>query len=107
MDKNKYGVHASHCCIEHGCKYGDEDCPVVSGEIKQKYLCEYCDYDGIKSLDELYYPFWKKQLRKIEQCPQRQDSVTDQMIDLHYIANKFGFYDAADYIKRVFIENKK
>lgn len=63
--------------------------------------------DGIESIDKLHYPFWKKQLRKIEQCPQRQDSVTDQMIDLRYIANKFGFYDAADYIKKVFIECEK
>jgi len=47
---------------------------------------------------------WKEQLSKIEQCPQRQDSVTDQMIDLYYIANKLGFYDAADYIKRTFTD---
>lgn len=48
---------------------------------------------------------WEIELEKVNQCTQRQDSITDQMIDLHYIANKFGFYDAADYIKRVFIEN--
>jgi len=45
---------------------------------------------------------WKEELNKVEQCPQRQDSMTDQMIDLYYIANKFGFYDAADYIKQTF-----
>ena len=38
------GVHASHCCKWHGCKYGDSDCPVVSGEIEQLYLCEDCSY---------------------------------------------------------------
>lgn len=36
------GVHASHCCKWHGCKYGDPDCPVVNGEVEQEYLCEYC-----------------------------------------------------------------
>lgn len=39
------GVHASHCCKWHGCKYGDPDCPVVSGEVEQKYLCEDCYVD--------------------------------------------------------------
>ena len=24
-------VHSRHCCVEHGCKYGEEDCPVVIG----------------------------------------------------------------------------
>ena len=35
-------VHISHCCKYHGCKYGDENCPVVKGEVKQTYLCEQC-----------------------------------------------------------------
>ena len=60
MDKSKYGVHRTHCCIKHGCKYGDKDCPVVSGEIKQDYTCESCGYDGIKTVDELF-----KSLNKI------------------------------------------
>ena len=38
-------VHASHCCKWHGCKYGDDDCPVVTGLIKQEYLCEWCEED--------------------------------------------------------------
>jgi hypothetical protein len=37
------GVHASHCCAQHGCKYGDDDCPVVQGTIEQLYPCESCD----------------------------------------------------------------
>lgn len=36
------GVHATHCCVEHGCKYCDEDCPVVTRQIKQEYPCEDC-----------------------------------------------------------------
>lgn len=42
---------------------------------------------------------WQEELKKIKQCPQRQDSTTDQLEDLIIIANKFGFYDAADYLK--------
>lgn len=39
------GVHTSHCCALHGCKYGDENCPVVLKTHKQEYDCESCDYD--------------------------------------------------------------
>ena len=36
------GVHAAHCCKWHGCKYGDEDCPVVFGQVEQLYPCMFC-----------------------------------------------------------------
>lgn len=39
---DKIGVHVTHCCIVHGCKYGDRDCPVVLGKSDQHYLCEDC-----------------------------------------------------------------
>lgn len=38
-----WGVHETHCCIDHGCKYGKADCPVFIGLIKQQYKCESCD----------------------------------------------------------------
>jgi len=42
IPKEKWGVHRTHCCFEHGCKYGNIDCPVVLGIIKQDYPCEMC-----------------------------------------------------------------
>ena len=39
------GVHASHCCKWHGCKYGNENCPVITGKAQQEYLCECCCVD--------------------------------------------------------------
>ena len=36
------GVHQTHCCLTHGCKYGNEECPVISGEVVQTYPCEEC-----------------------------------------------------------------
>jgi hypothetical protein len=45
------GVHRTHCCIAHGCKYGDKNCPVVNAEILQDYLCEFCD-DNFFDIDE-------------------------------------------------------
>lgn len=38
----RVGVHASHCCIVHGCKYGKPDCPVKTREVGQEYPCEEC-----------------------------------------------------------------
>ena len=53
MEKDKIGVHVSHCCVIHGCKYGDEDCPVESGDFVQEYPCESCGADGITNIEEL------------------------------------------------------
>jgi hypothetical protein len=39
--------------------------------------------------------------------PQRQDSLTDQMRDIHYYATKAGCYDAADWIKRIFFDKER
>ena len=44
------GVHVTHCCSLHYCKYGDEDCPVQKGEYLQKYACEYCP-DNVKDAE--------------------------------------------------------
>jgi hypothetical protein len=43
IPKKDWGVHEHHCCLAHGCKYGNPDCPVAIGLIKQKYRCESCD----------------------------------------------------------------
>jgi len=61
--------------------------------------CSHCIKDELISM-------WKEQLKKVKQCPQRQDSLVEQMYDLHAIANKFGLYDAADSIKRRFMEKR-
>ena len=44
-------VHTEHCCSIHGCKYGDENCPVVTKEQNQSYLCEACEEDGLTMED--------------------------------------------------------
>lgn len=36
-------VHTEHCCIVHGCKYGEKDCSVTMGIKPQSYPCEYCE----------------------------------------------------------------
>ena len=41
-------------------------------------------------------------LANIPALPQRQDSVSDQLNDMHRVANRLGLYDAADALKQVF-----
>lgn len=36
------GTHQSHCCAKHDCKYGDDDCPVFSGDVIQDFACPFC-----------------------------------------------------------------
>lgn len=49
----------------------------------------------------------KELLDKIPKMQQRQDSETEQLNDLVFVAVKLGMYDAADWIKRNFWEIKR
>jgi hypothetical protein len=40
----------------------------------------------------------------VNQQPQRQDALNNQLRDLIFVANRLGCYDAADYLKRVISE---
>ena len=50
--EDNMSVHSRHCCILHGCKYGDEDCPVLTKKEKQEITCEDCDMDGIYNVEQ-------------------------------------------------------
>lgn len=57
FDFEKNGdVHTAHCCIAHGCKYSDEDCPVATGKKPQEHTCEICEFSPdpkvVKALQE-------------------------------------------------------
>ena len=39
------GTHQEHCCVAHGCKYGNPDCPVENKTLVQTYPCEDCGED--------------------------------------------------------------
>jgi hypothetical protein len=84
LDKSRYGVHQTHCCIKHGCKYGDEDCPVASGEIKQDYVCEWCGEDGVKTVDEIedfyldYRTMWEELKTLVEGYANKTKGENDE-----------------------------
>lgn len=43
--------HTEHCCCEHGCKYGDENCVVWLGYAEQSYTCESCSIYNKKHME--------------------------------------------------------
>lgn len=65
------GVHASHCCKWHGCKYGDDDCPVYNGEVEQLYLCEDC-YEDLE--DEEYHRAVLVRIEEIKQWKENKNN---------------------------------
>lgn len=48
-----FGVHATHCCSIHGCKYCEDDiCPVVNA-LSEGVRCEDCDWDDDQLKDAI------------------------------------------------------
>lgn len=61
-------VHTEHCCILHGCKYGDDEaCTVMKRLAPQSYLCETCNYFGITTLEMVKRI--DKTPEKVKRCP--------------------------------------
>jgi hypothetical protein len=53
QEVDHFGVHVTHCCVWHGCKYRDDDCPVETKQVKQAYDCEACGWED-EEITELY-----------------------------------------------------
>lgn len=51
---NMDNVCIAHCCLIHGCKYGNTNCVVANGVELQKYPCEYCSELGITSVNMVH-----------------------------------------------------
>jgi hypothetical protein len=54
-------THITHCCILHGCKYGDVNCVVVTRQEKQAYTCEDCGLEGFTTIPDPDSPEWEDQ----------------------------------------------
>lgn len=80
-------VHQSHCCVVHGCKYNDEDCPVVAGKIHQLYLCETCPLDGIDSLILLHQA---SKLNKLGLTHEDVEALIDLIYESQSLINQTG-----------------
>lgn len=46
-------VHTRHCCVHHGCKYGEEDsCPVYLGYKQQEFRCQDCVVGPVRPIKQ-------------------------------------------------------
>ena len=85
IPKENWGVHETHCCKKHGCKYGYEDCPVELGLTKQDYACEHSDYmDDCLSLDEI--DVYKDALEQIKKLT--TNTSNGELFKIHEIVKK-------------------
>lgn len=58
-------AHSTHCCLDHGCKYGDDEyCTVMQGIERQDIMCPvstqcdtYGDYDEEYDMHSNYKPY--------------------------------------------------
>jgi hypothetical protein len=49
------GVHATHCCPNCGCKYGDPNCPVLTKLVEPVYKCEECVTNVRNKMTKYYW----------------------------------------------------
>jgi hypothetical protein len=95
MDKLKYDVHAAHCCLLHGCKYGNIDCPVVLGKVDQKYTCESCDEDEIKSVSQVKLRYLIKMKESNKMAGKKIKTVGDAIAKIKEVQAEKDEYSAA------------
>ncbi len=76
-------AHSTHCCKTHGCKYGDDDCPVFNGS-EPGVQCEDCQEDDLKSFKprkEITRFDLEAQMMKCWQVLDGLDTVTEGVLD--------------------------
>jgi len=108
IPKEQWGVHSTHCCVTHGCKYGDSDCPVVTNDVIQKYTCEDCQEDYKE-------PFSEKMLNSI--IPTLEDMIEKQKEHIAFleqsnnrVASFLGFkfkLPTSEIIDTLLVKNKE
>lgn len=70
-------VHTEHCCLEHGCKYGDENCPVATQLKFQSHACESCYMDASEGANpDMPYTI-DKIIETCGGCPAQWSARTD------------------------------
>lgn len=69
------GTHQTHCCEIHGCAYGEKDCPVFIGVVKQEYPCFYCPSGD----DEDYYSLTITELHAVRDLAARASGYAHRL----------------------------
>lgn len=73
------GAHTTHCCIYHGCKYGDKDCPVSAGDIKQDHSCEQCGPEVEKEFRRDTPQEWSQKMSDSELIKRLDSYITEPL----------------------------
>lgn len=82
-DENLFRSCPSHCCIDHGCKYGYAECPVKTGRVEQEYPCEFCEDDAKEALRTIEWLQRKYPLLRVPAL----DGVREEILkDFPYLA---------------------
>lgn len=72
-------VHTEHCCRVHGCKYGDDGCPVWLGHKSQSHPCESCEVFDLNDVPKIRISEFKKRNDQFdEKYEEVYESTTDQ-----------------------------
>lgn len=99
IPESQWGVHKHHCCKNHGCKYGDKDCPVVLG------LCDYyyCEDDqpgdpcfgetpiNNEPVDDKYYTI--SDIRNLEKIKENYNTLVSSEIQEPDAKNYIEFHE--------------
>ena len=83
MNENEYGVHITHCCSKHGCKYNNEDCPVVLGIVNQDQICEDCYYD----IGDDYEPKENMFIEAFKKGQENYKKMLEDIGEIQYVLN--------------------
>ena len=96
-NKDRWGVHESHCCPKHGCKYGDEECPVVLG-LTQKHNehCEMCeDEKENPTILDLVNAYCEARIRNTNDVKMQLEFESITNLIVKATENKYGVIERA------------
>lgn len=74
MTNIQIGVHATHCCKICGCKYGNDDCPVVKGSVEPVYKCYECESTDCNGCGE-----YIRKIANLEQIIKEQEQTLEEL----------------------------
>lgn len=94
--------HDTHCCIDHGCKYGHPDCAIAKGLRRQTGLCENCGletegyygepereyYEQKQYVHDLFYGTPTGNNARILELQQRNRDLSDIIVTAKLLSDK-------------------
>lgn len=76
------GVHKTHCCLRHGCKYASANCPVENGSIIQEGPCESCAWEREEEEGSEFCQFFRRIQKITDSLPTNFLHLTEEVGEL-------------------------